>query len=135
MGSTEAGREIDLQLILQKISEQTQDLSHEDDLKSLLKKTLNMLKTEYDLCPYLFRLSGELHNINWQADHLSQIDIEETDKKFISSVTRALSLLDPRKDIYFEGVNHATVAGYEIDFISLKLLDCSTAVLFGLETT
>ena len=81
-----------------------------------------MLKTEYDLCPYLFRLSGELHNINWQADHLSQIDIEETDKKFISSVTRALSLLDPRKDIYFEGVNHATVAGYEIDFISLKLL-------------
>ena len=90
-----------------------------------------MLKTEYDLCPYLFRLSGELHNINWQADHLSQIDIEETDKKFISSVTRALSLLDPRKDIYFEGVNHATVAGYEIDFISLKLLDCSTGVLLG----
>ena len=134
MSSTVLQSEIDLQVILQKMSEQTQDLNLEDDVRSLLKKTMKMLEDEYGLCPYLFRLSGHSHNINWQADELCGDLVEQTDTKFISSITRALSLLDPQKELYHEGINHATVAGHAIEFISIKLSDLSTAVLFWVKT-
>ena len=64
---------------------------------------MKMLEDEYGLCPYLFRLSGHSHNINWQADELCGDLVEQTDTKFISSITRALSLLDPPKRVVPRG--------------------------------
>ena len=121
---------VNLPLVLQKMSEQSQDLNNEDDVKSLLKKTMDMLRSDYGLEPYLYRIDGGMHNIKWKPHHLSEGDVSSCDEKFIAKVTHGLSVLGPKNEVYYDGLNFMTIAGKQIEFISLKLGQDKDAVLF-----